>query len=232
MFAVTRVFGGIVEQIGQHPVQPLGIQLQHRRQRTDDLEDKAILLPARQFLALLRHRVDQRVHIHRSDLQGISVITARIINQIIDHGQHVLGTAADDAATSGILAAAGLHHIGKSQNRGQRRAQIVTDARQKIGLGMIGLIGRNQGLAQLLRAFGNRLLQPYLFQRLRLQQGLLHLAVLAIHFQRAADDDQAHHRPYAQLEQPRQLPIGQPALLQYAVDFQQLAQHHQPDDHK
>ena len=71
------------------------------------IHQKTVALPAGQGFRLGRHRVDQGVQIHRRGVQRVALRgAARVVDQIVNQRQQVVGAAADDAAAASARPAA------------------------------------------------------------------------------------------------------------------------------
>ena len=176
-------FGGVGQQVLQNLLQAFGVHADNGRQIAH-VHQKTVALPAGQGFRLGRHRVDQGVQIHRRGVQRVTLRgAARVVDQIVNQRQQVVGAAADDAAARRVGAAGGLNHVGIAHDGGQRRAQIMADAGQKIIFGQVGGFGGDQRIAQLAGAVHHRALQLALLAALDFQQDALGAFVVALQLQ-------------------------------------------------
>ncbi|MFX5506248.1 hypothetical protein ABTD43_19855, partial [Acinetobacter baumannii] len=67
---------------------------------------KGIVLALGQQGRFLADLLQQGVGLDRGSVRQIGAIAAGIVDQVVDHGQHVAGAAHDDAAMARTLAAA------------------------------------------------------------------------------------------------------------------------------
>ena len=100
----------------------------------------------------------------------------------------MLGAAANDAAVVGLAAAIANDEVGVAEDGGERRAQIVADAGEKVALGAVGLFGVNEGVLQGARTALDGGLEPCVLLLLGLQAGVLPTQCVLVLGDGAADD--------------------------------------------
>ena len=138
--ALGRVLDRVVDEVDQHLAHAILVgQRVHRVRGHDELDAVAIGAPARGGRDLARERghVDgPERELHRAGLE------ARRREQAVDEPRQALGLGGDVAHERRAVVVAerrvgAQERLGESVDRGQRRAQLVRDGRDEVGLDLV-----------------------------------------------------------------------------------------------
>ncbi|KEH09535.1 hypothetical protein GY14_12305 [Delftia tsuruhatensis] len=174
--AGRRVLGGVVQQVDQHALHEHGIELQ-QRQAGGHVGTHGMLVQARAHLA--QRAADHFIQRQPFALQvHAALLQARHVQQVLHQSLHGLGLDADLLQHVGCAARRhmALRGLGRAQDGGQRRAQVVRDGRQQgvahaLALhGDLGLLGHGHEVLTLQRQrhlAGTRLQQALLLGHLQ-----------------------------------------------------------------